>query len=111
MTLAPVKTEELPLFEEILLNPSVPADEELRLSVQALKIWGIFRRGLPVFTSQLSKVACQYNARLNEVRQALMKFDLTIDLTHKSRFGNNTYEIVRFQGSKYQKHLREIGKE
>lgn len=96
------------MLAEILLNPSVKEKDELRLSKQAKEIYDLLQLG-PVTTWELSIIACQYNARVNEIRQALMPLGLTVDLTEEGEGGNNKYEIVEFEGSKYQAHLRKKG--
>lgn len=96
-------------LSEILLNPSVEEKDELRLSRQAKEIYGLLQLG-PARTSELNVIACQYNARINEIRQALMPLGLTVDLTKQGDGGNNEYEIVEFEGSKYQAHLRKEGR-
>ena len=100
-------TEQLTL--DILLNPSVKSQDEIRLSKQAQKIYKLLLRG-EVFTSQMAVIACQYNARLSEIRIALLPFNKTVDLIFEDPTGNNAYKIVQFEGSKYQEHLRNLGK-
>ena len=78
---------------EILNNPSVNAQDEIRLSNQAYAILRLLQKG-PVTTSQLAEVACQYNARIFEVRQALRPLGLDVKLTQRNPNGNNVYEIV-----------------
>ena len=95
------------LLSEILLNPSVKEKDELRLSKQAKEIYDLLGLG-PVTTGEAATIACQYNARINEIRQALMDIGLTVDETDGVG-GNNKYEIVNFEGSKYQEHLRKKG--
>lgn len=96
------------LLTEILLNPSVEEKDELRLSNQAKEIYDLLQLG-PVTTSEAATIACQYNARINEIRQALMPLGLAVDETN-GEGGNNKYEIVNFEGSKYKAHLRKTGK-
>lgn len=96
------------LLTEILVNPSVETEDEMRLSNQAKEIYGLLQLG-PVTTSELAAIACQYNARVNEIRRALLEKGLTIDLTEKGEGGNNKYEIVNFEGSKYEAHLKKEG--
>ena len=95
------------MLSEIPLNPSVKEKDELRLSRQAKEIYDLLQLG-PVTTSEAAIIACQYNARINEIRHALMEKGLTVDLTEGTG-GNNTYEIVEFEGSNYQKHLKKKG--
>lgn len=92
---------------EILLNPSVKEKDELRLTKQAKEIYDLLGLG-PVTTDEASIIAKQYNARFNEIRTALMPLGLTVDMT-EGQGGNNSYEIVNFEGSKYEAHLRKKG--
>lgn len=97
------------LFSELLLlNPSVEEKDELRLSRQAREIYGLLQLG-SARTSELATIGLQYNARINEIRHAIMELGLTIDLTEEGEGGNNKYEIVEFEGSRYQTHLRKKG--
>lgn len=116
-------------FDDIRVNPSVSAIDEDRLSAKAWEVYKLFRDGV-VHTIDLifprgiicpyccrwfrpfrgMHVNCQYNARVNEVRQVLRALGLTIDLVKEGEGGNNTYKIVRFEGSRYQEHLKETGR-
>jgi len=62
-------------------------------------------RAGPVWTNELSAIAKQYNARINEIRKILLDEGKTVDITAKGKHGNNRYEIRPFHGSKYQKYL------
>ena len=92
---------------DILLNPSVRAEDEKRLSRQARKILALLLErtalGLTVDTSELNDIACQYNARIFEVRLHLARFGLFVDKvgTHKHRPGVNHYQIVPFEKSTF----------
>jgi len=116
------------LLSEVPVNPSVEPEDELRLSAQALDIYKRLKHKamwtadlilpdgvicpLCGFCSSLSPethINCQYNARLNEIRHALMEMGLTVDLTEECASGNNKYEIVNFEGSRFQAHLKETG--
>lgn len=90
---------------EILLNPSVKGKDELRLSRQAEKIYELLQRG-PVKTSELSAIACQYNARLSEIRHALVKTGLMVDEIEGSG-GQNEYRIVGLEQSTFWKKVKE----
>lgn len=92
---------------DIPLNPSVKEKDELRLSKQAKELYDLLGLG-PVTTGEAAAIACQYNARFNEIRATLMDMGLTVDMT-EGQGGNNSYEIVNFKGSKYQAHLRKKG--
>lgn len=95
------------MLSEILLNPSVEEKDELRLRKQAKEIYGLLQLG-PVTTDEASAIAKQYNARINEIRHVLQDLGLTVDETDGTG-GNNKYEIVEFEGSRYQAHLRKKG--
>ena len=92
---------------DILLNPSVRAEDERRLSRQALKILALLQerseQGLTVDTTELNAIACQYNARIFEVRLHLARFGLFVDKvgTDKHRPGVNHYQIVAFEDSTF----------
>jgi len=90
---------------EILLNPSVPVEDELRLSRQANKMYGLFRIrqriGLCVSTIDLEEIGNQYQARLYEVRRALIPLGWCIDLVRKGQGGINYYKLVRVEDSKF----------
>ena len=90
---------------EILLNPSVPPEDELRLSRQAHAIYNLFmdyhKLGLPVPNTELTKIAFQYQARLYEIRRALIPLGWCIDLVQKSEDGVNCYDLVRLEQSQF----------
>ena len=92
---------------DILLNPSVRAEDEKRLSRQARKILSLLQerseQGLTVETTELNAMARQYNARLFEVRLHLARFGLFVDKvgTDKHRPGVNHYQIVPFEKSTF----------
>lgn len=92
---------------EILLNPSVKGKDELRLSRQAGKIYVLLQRG-PVKTSQLAEIGLQYNARVNEIRHAIVKLGLMVDVVEGSG-GENQYEIVGLDRSKFWQRVRDRG--
>jgi len=102
------------MLTEILLNPSVKAADEPRLSAQALKIWKLFcldgdSHYVAVWTSQLVRCACQYHARLNDLRNWLMPHGLTIDNIGSDGRGNHKYEVRELAGSNYEKRLKKRG--
>ena len=92
---------------DILLNPSVRAEDEKRLSKQARKILTLLLErsalGLTVDTSELNAIACQYNARIFEIRCYLAKYGDFVDKvgTDKHRPGVNHYQIVPFEDSTF----------
>ena len=85
------------LLKEIQVNPSVPPEDELRLSRQAMKIYELLRGrhkyGRWVNVDELSNIARQYNARLNEIRRALIPLGLIVGPPDK-RDGLNWYRII-----------------
>ena len=102
------------MLSELLLNPSVPAADQKRLSKQAIKIWRLFDPNgdghyLSVWTPELRAVAAQYQSRLSELRAWLAKYGLTIDKIRRSERGNYKYEVREFEGSNYQRLLRKKG--
>jgi len=96
-------------FAELLLNVSVKEKYALRLSRQAGKIYELLQRG-PVKTSQLAAVGLQYNARLNEIRHALVKVGLMFD-QQEGQDGENEYTIVELDRSGFWKRVKEKGEE
>lgn len=97
------------MLSELTLNPSVKAEDEIRLSRQSVKIYHELQRG-PVWTNKLISIARQYNARLFELRQWLARHGLTIDKTGGPDIqGNFKYEIVQLNGSRYEKNLQRKG--
>lgn len=94
---------------EILLNPSVKDRDQLRLSAQAGKILDLLERG-PVKTSQLAEIGCQYQARLSEVRHALVKLGLMID-QRDGQGGENEYTIVELDRSTFWQRVKEKDEE
>jgi len=90
---------------EVLLNSSVPAEAELRLSQQVERMYGLFvhhhRFGVPVSNAELMQIGCQYNARLYELRRALIPCGWCIDLVRKTESGVNYYGLVRLEQSQF----------
>jgi len=78
-------------LHQLLLNPSVKAEDEVRLSKQAHKIYRMLLKGR-VTTGELSQIACQYNARIWEIRKYLEPLGQTVKMT-KGENGNNVYEL------------------
>ena len=85
------------LLDEILVNPSVPPEDELRLSKQAMKIYEKLRGrklyGGWVNTDEMAEIARQYGARLNEIRRALIPLGLIVGPPEK-RDNLNWYTII-----------------
>jgi hypothetical protein len=98
---------------EILLNPSVPDAEQLRLSRQGHRMYRLFaashKMGTKVSTESLMEIACQYSARLNELRHALIPLGWCIDMVRKGSGGNNYFKLVRLGESSYYKNRHERG--
>jgi len=104
-------------FSELLLNSSVRSEDELGLGRQQVAIWRLFCkveddrvRYEQVWTRQLRHAAAQYQARLSELRKWLIEYGLTIDCTGRGVAGDNRYEIVPLQGSRYEKRLKLRGR-
>jgi hypothetical protein len=83
----------------IKLNPSVKPEDKKRLSNQAQAIYVRLQQG-PATTGELSAIACQYCARVNEVRHYLVKQGKMIDEV-RGKSGNNLYQIVPLSKSKF----------
>ena len=101
--------EALRRAHRIALNPSVLPEDAPRLSEQAQRILTLFvsrhERGLTVSTADMSEIACQYNARLYEVRRHLVRFGYCIDLVKRTPgTGINHYAVVTIDKSKFYKH-------
>jgi len=99
---------------EVLLNPSVLAAEEHRLSCQSYQILELFiaadRIGRIVRTSELADIARLYTARMVEVRRALVPKGFCIDLVERdTATGNNGYALVPLaQSTYYAKHKERL---
>ncbi len=89
----------------LTLNPSVKEKDELRLSRQAMEMYELFlardRMGLLVSTNDLDAIGDQYQARLYEVRRALISKGLCIDLVKKGEGGVNYYKLVNLEQSTF----------
>ena len=75
--------QQMDLFEP-LVNPSVSEADERRLSGYVRRLYGLFKyrqiMALPVSTLDLIDLAkAQYNARLYELRRALIPLGLCVD--------------------------------
>jgi hypothetical protein len=96
---------------ELLLNPSVEAGDEQRLSAQARRILTLFRTrhglGLEVSTIDLQHIGLQYNARLYEVRRFLIRRGECIDLIRNGEGGVNYYKIVPLEKSEFYKNNKD----
>jgi hypothetical protein len=90
-----------------LLNPSVPEEEELRLTKQVLKMYRLFcgrlHTGCKVSTIDLIEIGCQYSARLLELRQALIPLGWCIDMVKSGDKGVNHFSLVKLEDSTYYK--------
>jgi len=96
-------------LNELTLNPSVPEEDERRLSRQAIRIFYELKKG-PVWTNRLVAIGRQYNARIYEIRQWLAKYGLTIDKTGRDVQGNYRYELAELAGSKYAETMKKKGR-
>jgi hypothetical protein len=101
------------MLDEVLLNPSTQKMDEQRLSRQCRSIFGLFcarrRMGMLVTTADLMAEAGQYNARINELRRAIIKIGWCIDLVKRNSDGNNGYELVPIENSEfYAKHRNKL---
>jgi len=99
---------------EVLLNPSVPQDRQLELEGQVQQIYALFIRawktGTKVCNLDMRDIAPQYQARLYEIRRALVPHGYCIDLTERQG-GLCWYEIVRLDESTfYAKKKHELRK-
>ena len=90
-------------FDDIDLNPSVETADENRLSAQAREIYHILilenqqtRKLNRISTSELSSMACQYNARIWEIRRHLEKRGFTV-VCEKGEGGENWYQIITIE--------------
>jgi len=90
---------------EILLNSTVLAEDEIRLTKQAWQIFRLFYSNgrvnpAVVTTGRLRAMAGQYNARLSEIRRALIPLGWCIDEFHAVG-GNNIYKMAPVETSRY----------
>lgn len=88
-------------FENLNCNRTVPDADCRRLKRQAVEIYEALAAG-PKWTFELLRIACQYNARIKELRDWLAEFGLTIDCIEHDSGGNNLYKITDLHGSNYQ---------
>lgn len=90
---------------QILLNPSVPVADELRLSRQVAEMYRVFveaqKAGLPVPNIELAKIGLMYQSRLYDLRRALIPQGWCIDLVQKTKSGMNYYSLVRLDQSRF----------
>lgn len=80
---------------EILLNPSVAEEDELRLSRQAIKIYKLLTVHR-VSNVEMAEIALKYTCRVSEIRQALERFGQTIKAT-RGEGGLWFYSIVNLE--------------
>ena len=77
----------------------------MRLSRQGWRMYRLFaanhKIGLCVSTIDLGGIGNQYQARLSEVRRALIPLGWCIDLVRKGVGGVNYYKLVRLQESTF----------
>lgn len=90
-----------------LLNPSVPEEDEMRLTRQVLSMYRLFaarlHTGCLVSTTDLRELAAQYSARLNELRWSLIPLGWCIDMVKIGAKGVNHFSLVRLEESTYYK--------
>jgi len=91
-------------FENLKMNRTVPQADCDRLKKQAVEIYRALLAG-PKWTFELLRIACQYNARIKELRDWLAGFGMTIDCIEHEQSGNNLYKITALHGSHYQASL------
>jgi len=96
-------------FENLRVNRTVPDAETARLKKQAVAVYNRLREG-PAWTFELLRIACQYNARIKELRDWLAGFGMTIDCIEHEQSGNNLYKITELHGSGYQASLMAKGR-
>lgn len=84
------------LLTEILLNPSVAEEDELRLSRQNMRIYRrLCNKFLgPPSNVELAEMALKYTSRISDIRAALKPFGLTVAIVKKAEGGLNYYDIV-----------------
>lgn len=88
---------------EILLNPSVKDEDIERLHKQAQEIYHRLENGI-LTTGDANGIACQYSARINEIRHALVKHGRMIDCVPGDG-GNNFFKIVPLNVSTFWKYV------
>jgi len=90
---------------QILLNPSVPESDELRLSRQGYRIYKIFadahRSNRLVANTELVQVGLGYGGRIFELRRALIPLGWCVDLIRKGGNGLNYYAMIRLAESEF----------
>ena len=99
-------------FKELLLNPSVEAEDEKRLLTQAQRILQLFRArqrvGLAVSTLDMKEIGLQYNARLSEVRRFLVKAErMCIDRVYSRPGGVHYYRMLPCERSSFYREHKE----
>ena len=100
-------------FADLLVNSTVPPDDELRLSRQAEKMLQLFvlayRVGRDVSNGELREIGQQHNARLFEVRRYLVSRGFCIDLIRRGPGGVNFYRLLPIEKSDfYRKHREKL---
>jgi hypothetical protein len=95
-------------FEDaVRLNPSVRPEDAGRLGRQATDMLVLFalarRRGETVATTDLMRIAGQYNARLYEIRRHLVPRGFCIDKVRRDGNGVHHYAMVPVSESVFYK--------
>lgn len=84
------------MLTEILLNPSVPPDMEEVLTGQVWDVYRLFLNRKCVCHKRIAKIAAQYNARISEIRAALIPEGWIIGPPGK-RGKLNFYKLIRLE--------------
>ncbi len=107
----PLTYDDVDKLPEAMLNPSVEPPDEERLAFNFRRLYGLFvsrqnlteiyPEALPVSTAELMEYAkAQYNARLKELRRALIELGWCIDCVG-SKAGTHYYKLVPLGESTY----------
>lgn len=101
---------------EILLNPSVEEADEKRLLTHFWSVWNLFwsrcRIGIFVVSTidLIDYGKGQYQARLSEVRRAMIPTGYCIDLVRRGKGRVNYYAIVPIETSTFYAKLKREGR-
>lgn len=98
------------------LNPSVEEADELRLLKHCRSLWNLFwsrcRTGILVVSTidLMDYGKGQYQARLSELRRAMIPLGYCVDLVKRGRGGVNYYAIVPIENSTFYAKLKREGR-
>lgn len=104
------------MLDEAPLNPSVEEEDELRLLKHCQSLWNLFWSRLQIGIIVVSTIdleeygKAQYQARLYEVRRAMIPRGYCVDLVRRGRGGVNYYAIVPIENSTFYAKLKKEGK-